>query len=201
MTKKICLFICIIIFVYCCGGVIYKQLTKNNSFASIPKKMDNIKEYGYTLKSNATEVYKLEFNNLKEILKSDQINYEEYAKSISKLFIIDLYTLSNKTNKYDIGGIEFIYPNSLENYKLNVQDTLNKYLKDNTIQDRNNHLPIVSGVNIDEIKEGTYSLNENEYQSYEIKITWEYSEDLGYETSGELTIVKDNNKLYITEKK
>ena len=53
---------------------------------------------------------KTEFDVLKANLESDTIDEEAYALSIAKLFIIDLYTMNNKINKYDIGGIEYVYP-------------------------------------------------------------------------------------------
>ena len=36
--------------------------------------------------------------------------------------------MNNKINKYDIGGIEYVYPSGVDNYKLKLTDTLYKYL-------------------------------------------------------------------------
>lgn len=84
---------------------------------------DKIEEYGYSLKSNATEEYKKLFNELKNVLKSDSINYEEYSKLISQMFIIDFYTLDNKLTKNDIGGIEFVYSPMLDNFVMKAENT------------------------------------------------------------------------------
>ena len=71
---------------------------------------DIIENYGYTLSPKATALYKEHFYELKEMLESNSFKKEDYVKKVSMLFIIDLYTLSNKDNKYDVGGTEFIHP-------------------------------------------------------------------------------------------
>ena len=45
------------------------------------------------------------------------------------MFLIDLYNLDNKKNMYDVGGVIFVFPDARENYKLNVSNTLYKYMK------------------------------------------------------------------------
>ena len=129
MKKKILLFIFIIILVYAIGGIIFWFLNKKPEVVRISN-LDSISGYNYNLKSNDKELYKSEFKILKKNLESNEINKEEYAKSISKMFIIDLYTLNNKINKYEIGGEQFVYPDAVENFKLNVQNTIYKYLED-----------------------------------------------------------------------
>jgi hypothetical protein len=47
-----------------------------------------------------------------------------------------------------------------------------------------------------EYKDGTKDID-----AYKVTISWEYEVDLGYETKKELTLVKENNKLYIIEVK
>src|SRR5574344_2156115 len=120
MKKKIILVVLILIFLYSVGGVFYNVYYKENNNKINITKVDSIKNYTYTLKSNSTELQKSEFKVLKNNLESKDIDYQEYAKSISKLFIIDLYTITNKINKYDVGGISYIYPDSILNYKENV---------------------------------------------------------------------------------
>lgn len=198
MKKKIVLFILIIIFIYSLGGIIYIQYTKEDK-SPIITEIDTIEEYQYTLNSNASEYYKQEFEILKENLKENQ-NEEEYIKSISKLYIIDLYTLDTKINKYDI-STEFIYPEIIENYKLNLQDTLYKYLEDKTLNERTQELPIVTNVNIEKIEDSTYLLNNEKISCKKVSLNWTYEKDLGYETSGTITLIKQDNYYYIVEYK
>ena len=156
MKKKVILFLCILIFVYAAGGTIYYIATREKKDDKpIVTNKDTIKGYDYTLKSNATKLYEDEFKTLKANLEGD-INYDEYAVSIAKLFVIDLYTINNKINKYDTGGASFVYPDGRDNYKLNVQDTIYKYVEDNTNGKRTQNLPEVSSVIVKDSKKDTY---------------------------------------------
>lgn len=198
MKQKIILSLIILVFIYSLGGIIYIKY-KPIKNTPIITEIDEIEEYPYKLKSTSSDYYKQEFEILKKNLK-DTINDEEYISSICKLYIIDLYTLSSKLSKYDI-STDFIYPLIIENYKLNLQNTLYKYLEDNTNNTRTQQLPTVTNVNIEKIKDSIYTLNKEEYPSKEVKVNWTYKEDLGYETSGTITIIKQNNYYYIVEYK
>ena len=117
------------------------------------------------------------------------------------MFIIDLYTINNKINKYDIGSLEFIHPDALENYKLNVKDTIYKYVDDNSYDNRTQNLPEVTKIKIDNFEELTYKIKEEEVPTYMISLSWEYIEDLEYDNEAVIVIVKKDNKLYVVEKK
>ena len=199
MKKKIILFIFIVVFIYAAGGLAYYYTNKKPAVINISS-LDTIKGYNYTLKSNDTLIYTNEFKMLKSNLESDSIDYEEYAKSIAKLFIIDLYTLNNKINKYDVGGTLYIHPDYINNYKLNVQDTLYKYIEDNSNKLRNQELPEVSSTEIINTEEIKFNIGDNEYDGYKINIKWDYVKDLGYDTEGEVIVIKDNNNCYVVEK-
>ena len=167
--------------------------------------LSTLDQYGYTLDDLDTELYKTEFNTLKANLESETINYEEYAESIAKLFAIDLYTISNKLNKYDVGGVEFVYPSSRDNYQLKVEDTLYRYVEDNSKGTRKQELPTVSKVSTTTkttkytYKPDTDKNIKKEYQGYSVKVSIEYEKKLDYPTSIELTIINEDNKLYIAE--
>ena len=188
MKKKILLFIFIIILVYAIGGIIFWFLNRKPEVVRISN-LDSISGYNYNLKSNDKELYKSEFKILKKNLESNEINKEEYAKSISKMFIIDLYTLNNKINKYEIGGEQFVYPDAVENFKLNVQNTIYKYLEDNSNNFRKQELPEVSNVTINNIENIDYTIKDQTFKGYKVKLSWEYVKDLGYDKEGELILV------------
>ena len=107
------------------------------------KQIDSIEFYGYTLSENDTDIYKTYFKELTKVLNEKPINYSDYAKTISKLFIIDLYTLDNKLGSTDIGGLEFIHKNLRENFKENEGATLYKFMDNNLNGDRTQKLPII----------------------------------------------------------
>lgn len=200
MKKKVILFFCILIFVYAAGGTIYYIATREKKDDKpIVTNKDTIKGYDYTLKSNATKLYEDEFKALKANLEGD-INYDEYAVSVAKLFVIDLYTINNKINKYDTGGVSFVYPDGRDNYKLNVQDTIYKYVEDNTNGKRTQNLPEVSSVIVKDSKKDTYKIGDNSFEAYKINLEWSYVQDLGYDKTGEIILIKKDKNIYVVEK-
>lgn len=200
MKKKVILFLCILIFVYAAGGTIYYIATRQKKDDKpIVTNKDTIKGYDYTLKSNATKLYEDEFKVLKANLEGD-INYDEYAVSVAKLFVIDLYTINNKINKYDTGGTSFVYPDGRDNYKLNVQDTIYKYVEDNTNGKRTQSLPEVSSVTVKGINKDTYKIGDNSFEAYKINLEWSYVQDLGYDKTGEIILIKKDKNIYVVEK-
>jgi hypothetical protein len=199
--NKIILFIVIVLLVVGASIFCYFKFVKNDDNVNKVTNVEEIDEFGYTLKSNATETYEIEYEILKTNLKSTDINEEEYVKSVAKLFIIDLYTINNKINKYDVGGTEFVYPDSLENYKVNVEDTLYKYVEDNSNNNRTQSLPEVSDVQITDFKKVKYKVSDTELDAYEVALKWSYVVDMDYESEGSVIILQKDNKYYVVEKK
>lgn len=199
-TKKTLLIICIVVLIYFIGGIFYSNKPKKKTVKKEVKQSLTIKGFNYILYEDDLDIYKSEFKLLKKNLENKEIDYEEYAKSISKMFIISLYSLDTKDNMYDVGGVEFIYPDYVENYKLNVQNTLYKYMKDNSDNKRNQILPIVSKVTVDSIEPTKFTFNDKSYDGYKTKSKIEYVEDLGYDKEAEIILVRDDKYLYIVEK-
>ncbi len=163
------------------------------------KPIDSIGLYEYTLSNNDTDVYKDNFKALSKVLNEKPINYSEYAKSISKLFIIDLYTLNNKMGSTDIGGVEFLHKDLRDNFKENMGATLYKFMETNLDGKRTQKLPEVKEVNVDNIIETKYTYNSETYEGYLVDVSWSYVVDLGYETKAKLTIINDKDILYIVK--
>ena len=161
------------------------------------KIISNIEKYGYTLDDRDTKYMKETFKELESILNIDEINKEEYAKVLSKLFIIDFYTLSNKINKYDVGSLEYILNDKVEMFKNKAMDTIYSDIIDNTYKDRVQELPEITNVEILEIKKSKFELNKEEKESYKITLKFSYKKDLGYDKEGTLHIIENNNKLEV----
>ena len=195
--KKFILIILFMILIYSVGGIYYIEYVYKDNNEPVVKNLVEIEGYPYSLKSNASKLYIDEFNILKDNLENNY-NEEEYIKSISKLYIIDLYSLKNKLHKYDI-NVDFIYPDIVSNYRLNIENTLYKYLENNSDGNRNQELPVVSNVIIDEILDEKYSLNKENVPCKKVKVTIEYENDLGYDKSGTITLVKQDKYYYIVE--
>ena len=196
--KKIGLVILVLVLLYSIGGIYY-NITHRDSVDNSVKSIDKIDKYGYVLKSNTTNLQKELFNELKTILNNDNINDDAYAKIISKMFVTDLYTLSNKVNKYDVGGTEYVLESGRDNFKVNVQDTLYKYLEDNSDGKRSQILPMVVSVSADEIRDTKYKIGDNESDAKKVSLTLSYNEDLGYDTKVTLILIKSDGKYYVVE--
>lgn len=172
-------------------------LVKNEKNVVTKKELDSLELYGYTLDDYDSDLYKEYFNDLKNTLNSKEVNYEDYAKEIVKLFVSDFYTLDNKLTSSDIGGVEFIPSDMVENFKMHAGDTMYNHVKTNIYGDRVQKLPIVKSVEVTNIENITYTYKDKEYSAYKVSARWEYQEDLGYKNNEIFTLIKDNNKLYI----
>lgn len=175
----------------------FEFLVKNEKNVVTKKELDSLELYGYTLDDYDSDLYKEYFNDLKGTLNSKEVNYEDYAKEIVKLFVSDFYTLDNKLTSSDIGGVEFIPSDMVENFKMHAGDTMYNHVKTNIYGDRVQKLPIVKSVEVTNIENITYTYKDKEYSAYRVSSRWEYQEDLGYKNNEIFTLIKDNNKLYI----
>lgn len=175
----------------------FEFLVKDDKNVVTKKELDSLELYGYTLDDYDSDLYKEYFNDLKSTLNSDEVNYEDYAKEIVKLFVSDFYTLDNKLTSSDIGGVEFIPSDMVENFKMHAGDTMYNHVKTNIYGDRVQELPIVKKVDVTNLESITYTYKDKEYSGYKVSASWEYQEDLGYKNNEVFTLIKDNNKLYI----
>ena len=210
IVKKAIIFILVIVLVMALVGVLLSILLKKPETKPEGTKqtLSALDKYGYTLDDKDTKLYKEEFEKLKTNLESSNIDFDAYAESIAKLFIIDFYSLDNKLNKYDVGGVEFVFPDYRETFKIKAQDTIYNYLEDNTKGNRKGTLPIVDSVTITSNEKSTFTYTpggdktkKKEYDSYEIKYTNTYNISQGYDTAGEIDIIKDGEFLYIVARK
>lgn len=163
--------------------------------------VEKIEDYNYYLENRDNKIYQDEFKNLKINLTGTEVNYEEYAKSIAKMFIVDFYTLENKITKYDIGGLDFLLSDNIQNFKLKASDTIYKYIKDNSDGKRVQSLPTVGQIEVNNLSSSIFKINDDSYDSYIIELNWEYTQNEEYDTSAILTIINKDNKLYVVEEK
>lgn len=187
--------VCLIVLIFVILLISFFKVDNSNSYV---KSIDSIDGYDYVLNENDTDLIKDEFKDLKKILSSKQVDYKEYAQIISKLFISDLFTIDNKINKYDVGGVEYVVHPARENFKLNVSDTIYKYVTNIDDENREKYSE-VKNINIINEEESTYSYNDNEYDAYVITLSWEYIKDYGYDKEGIVTLIKDDNKIYVVK--
>lgn len=180
--------------------VVYKYRKNDdasNGPVNVVSEVGRIQDFDYVLEDRDTELFKEVFSSLKSILEKETIDYEEYAKELSKLYIIDLFTIDNKINQYDVGGLEYVHPDAKDNFDLKVRETLYQFVEDNSYGKRNQELPEVSSIEVVSIEEETEKIADKDYNGYTVDLSWDYKSDLGYERSATLKLVKVDKTLYI----
>lgn len=164
-------------------GIVFTKefiLGKNKSVVS-KKNLDSLEMYGYTLDDLDSNLYKEYFNKLKVTLNKDHINYEDYAKELVMLYVVDFYTLSTKITSSDIGGVEFIPTDMVENFKMHAGDTMYNHVENNIYGDRKQELPTVKSVDISEVVKTSYTYKDKEYDAYKVSATLHYIHLLPYQ--------------------
>lgn len=171
-----------------------KVIEKPTNVVEVVEKID---KFGYQLEDRDTKIYIEKFNKLKEVLNKEEIDYKEYASLLTELFLIDLYTLDNKVSKYDIGSLDFIYETEIDKFKNKLLDTMYKLVLDNSYHDRKQELPVVKEVQIIKIEETKYKKGDISLNAYKVKASIKYEKDLGYDKEAIVTLVKEENKLFV----
>lgn len=195
------LLLLILVIIIIVGLILFKLFFAKDEVKNNVKVIDSIVDFSYTLDERDTKLMKDTYEELKNILKEREIDYDEYAKVLAKLFVIDLFTMDNKINKYDVACLEYVYPDNLENFKTNVEDTIYKLMEDNTYGKRTEKLSIVNNVEITNEEESTFKINEEEVPSYVVTLNWTYDKDLGYDKNAKITMIRKDKKLYVVEYK
>ena len=188
--------ILLIIVLFAIAGLVlygYGYIMRNkNEVVNSTTVADTIEKYGYTLNDNVTEYYKKEFDELKKI-----DNDKDVATQVAKLFVIDLYSINYKINKYEITSMQYFYSDKREMHRQKVLDTIYKYVEDNSYDDRNQELPEVKEVIVKEEKEDKYKMGEEKKDAYVVTLGISYVKDMGYDKLAEVTLVKDGNNFSV----
>lgn len=203
LKKKTKVFIVIILIILLAILVflIYKNFF-NSKEVKETKVIASISDYGYNLKDNKNETYKKMFNELKETLSEEKVDYESYASKISELFIYDFFSLKDKAAKNDIGGVDFIHPDALNNFLENAESTYYKYVESNIYGNRTQSLPMVDEITISKVEPTNYIIGETPVEeAYKVTATWTYTDEefSSYQNSATIILVREKKKLLIVE--
>lgn len=162
--------------------------------------VSEIPGYGYTLKSNKSAQYKEMFQELTDILSESPVDEEAYVEQISKMFILDFYTLSDKVANTDVGGVDFVHSAAQTNFLEKAEDTIYKYVESDIYGERDQKLPTVDEITVSSIDNVTYELSDSvDDNAYQVNLSWTYKEDMGYQNEAVLTFVHEGEKLSLVE--
>ena len=139
-TWPIIILLIFIILIICIINIISSL---NNSKKISTETIDTIEKYNYNLKQNESAYYKKLFKDLKNELKKEKVDEENYASIVSKMFLTDFLSLDNAINKNDIGGTDFVYEDYRETFIKKSKDTIYLYIENNIYGDRKQELPLV----------------------------------------------------------
>ncbi len=200
-TKKALVVIVILLFILL-GILVYVNFFNGKKEIKEVKVVNKIDEYGYQLKENKTSKYKKMFKELKTILNEKELDEEKYVSKIAEMFVYDFYSLKDKTAKTDIGGVDFVYKDALQNFLLNAEDTYYKYVENNIYGNRNQSLPTVGEIEIKSINQEPFAYGDKtDEKAYKVEVEWNYtdSEFSKYQKSATLVFVHDEKKLSLVE--
>lgn len=206
LKKSIKKVIIVIVIIIALIAIIFigKKLLPQKENIKEPKVLNTINEYNYVLKDNKSKKYQANFKELSKILSEENVDEVAYVNKITEMFIMDFYSLIDKTSKTDVGGVDIVYPDILENFLKNAENTFYKYVESNIYNNRNQKLPEVEKVTIDstEVIPFTYGTTTDD-NAYEVKASWNYTttDFSDYQQEATLVFIHQDKKLYLVELK
>lgn len=188
--------IVVIVMMYCLFDI-YKSV--KSSGAKEVEVLDRIDGYDYQMDENDSPYFQNLFKDLKKVLSEKQIDEEEYASVIAKLFVTDFYSLEYATSKNDVGGVQFVYKAYQEDFIHKAKDTVYKYVENNLYGKRTQELPSVKEVTASSIKQEAYFFENDieDAEAYIVNVEITYDNDLEYPTECTLVLIHRDNVLEI----
>ena len=182
--------------VYVCSHFIHKP-TKKEGFSVV---VDKISKYGYTLDERDSDLMREKFKELKKVLSSkDDIDFESYAKLLSQMYIIDLYDINNKVNKYDVPCLEYIYPEEHDKFKQLIKEQFYSQLIDNSDGERKQELPSIKSIEVKDIESSKIEVKDKQLDGYIVTVEWKYDKDLGYDSKSRVEIAIEDGIAHVVK--
>ena len=199
--------ICLLVVAILVGGfIVWDRFIKPRSNKN--KVVDSIKneDVDYVVSENDSKLFKETFNELKKVLNTKKVDNKKYAETITKLFVIDFFTLSNKTSKNDVGGVQFVFENYQTDFVEGARNSIYKQVHSTVTDDKSNSsLPTVTKVTIDDIDEiSPASMFEGmgfteDQVGYIINISWKYKNNDDFQSNATIIVVPDGKKLSVAK--
>lgn len=195
--KRFIIFFIVLILLGVGGFFGYRYFYKKaHPEAVVVNVVDKVDEFEYTLSDLDSKYYKSEFEKLKTIVTADTIDEEAYATQLAKCFAIDLYTISTKINKYDIGGQEFFYTEKKDDFGKEVLSTIYDTVADNTYGDRKQTLPEVKEATVNSTEAMEYLMGEAMVNAYLVKVKLAYVDVKADEEVSIVLVKEKDSKKY-----
>ena len=202
--KKLLLLLLIVAIII--GGFIgYQKFFKKDNAKKV-KVVDSIKNdnVDYVVNENDSKLFKKTFEDLKKVLSAKEVDNKKYAETISKLFVIDFFTLSNKTSKNDVGGVQFVFDGYKTTFVEYARDGIYKQVLANDGGQINNSLPTVKSVTVNSVEEvspaGMFATPfAEDAVGYEVRLSWTYENDDSFQSEAVIVVAPDGEKLSLVK--
>ena len=187
------------------GDLFRTQWTPPNISISPPLEIPETEAYGYALRENATD-YQMELFDMlihrhrQFTAEPTEENLLSYAEIISRNFIADFFTLSNKYSRIDVGGIQFIVDETQEEFSRYAMDTMYFGMNQHLQNFNPEHLPTVQTSRIIHSTRSYVYIDALDWTqgtipTIVVDISWTYAssplpEIQEFQTSARLTIVE-----------
>ena len=204
LKKKRIIIALIILVAFICASSfgIYKLLFNKKEIKTVATVTDKIANgYDYTITDEATKYSKQLFGKLKKELSKDSVDEEKYATLETQIFISEFFTLSNKVNRSDVGGIQFVYKDYQESFTKLAMEGMYHYVENNIYGDRKQELPEVVNVDVINTEQKEYILSDDvtDEKAYYVDVTINYAKDLGYQQSATVVLIHNGKRLDIVK--
>ena len=198
---KIALIIITLLLIIAAGIALFIMLKPKTSKVQEVKILNSIEKYDYHLKDTKSKKYKKMFRELEDILTAKEVDEELYVQKITEMFIYDFYSLADKSTKTDVGGLDFVHPNAVQNFLVNAEDTYYKYVESNIYGERKQELPAVETVTVDSIEKSEFAWNNTMHEAYEVKLSWTYTNEKfsDYQKNALVILIKSDLNYYIVQ--
>ena len=201
--KRILIALLVVIVLIVIGGFGVYYVTSNKkevrAVATVTDEIGN--GYNYTITDDATDYSKELFADLKKELSKDQVDEEKYATLETQLFISEFFTLANKINRNDVGGVQFIYADYQESFQKEAMEHLYHYVENDLYGDREQELPEIVNVDVINVEQKEYVLSDTvtDANAYYVDVTMNYAKDLGYQSSATVVLIHNDKRLDIVK--
>lgn len=176
-----------------------KNDKNNNSIVEIKEEKIDNDYYDYKITNRATDYEKELFSELEKVISAENILYEDYANVLAKIFVTDLFTLKNKKSSSDVRCSQYVYDEYEETFKLMVKESIYSHIELDLDGSREQKLPVVKNVKVNYINREEFIFNNEvmDKEAFNINVSIEYVEDLGYPNSYNVILINKDKKLQV----
>lgn len=157
----------------------------------------------YTIGNNSTQINKDSFRELNNAITAQ--DPAKISEALTKCFVTEYYTWTNKDGNYDIGGMQYIFTDKRKDFekytRYNFYADMDKYL---TQYDRDTLIQVkdVTVNSVEQTDDFTPEGSESVYECWLVDASWTYEESSSMDTSeiqsdGEFLVVNHDGRLEI----